>query len=355
MPASTGEKTEQPTEKRLREARKKGQAARSQDLTSALLLIALVAIVWLIGEYIGGVLKGTVKDQIEFAATFKGQFTNETARNVIGQGLSGMVRVLTPIFAVVVVFAVLGNYLQTGTIFSFESIAPKFEKLNPAEGFRQTFLKWRPYVELGKTIFKMLIIALVVGLVLWTAREDIVRLLAKSPDVIAAYTFVLVLGIGLKIGLVLLVLGGADYFLQRFLLRQELKMTRHEVKEEYRETEGNPLIKAQRRVLHREILSQSLAMAVREADVVIEDPTRVAVALKYERGKSNAPVVTAKGADWMATKIREIAAESGVPVKRDDSLARTLYKVEIEQEIPEKHFEAVAVVLQWVYSLRDEG
>jgi flagellar biosynthetic protein FlhB len=355
MPASTGEKTEQPTEKRLREARKKGQAARSQDLTSALLLIALVAIVWLIGEYIGGVLTGTVKDQIEFAATFKGQFTNETARNVIGQGLSGMVRVLTPIFAVVVVFAVLGNYLQTGTIFSFESIAPKFEKLNPAEGFRQTFLKWRPYVELGKTIFKMLIIALVVGLVLWTAREDIVRLIAKSPDVIAAYTFGLVLGIGLKIGLVLLVLGGADYFLQRFLLRQELKMTRHEVKEEYRETEGNPLIKAQRRVLHREILSQSLAMAVREADVVIEDPTRVAVALKYERGKSNAPVVTAKGADWMATKIREIADESGVPVKRDDSLARTLYKVEIEQEIPEKHFEAVAVVLQWVYSLRDEG
>jgi flagellar biosynthetic protein FlhB len=354
MSSSTGEKTEQPTDKRLQDARKKGQVAKSQDLTGALLLIAAVAVVWLIGGYIGGILQATVRDQIEFAATFKGEFTSQTAYSVMWRGLSGMFWVLTPIFLVVMVFAFLGNYLQIGTIFSFESVTPKFTKLNPVEGFKQKFLKSRAYIELAKTIFKMVITAAVAGYVLWAAREDIVRLIAKPPDLVAAYTFSLILEIGLKIGLAFLVLGAADYFLQRFLHRQEMKMTKHEVREEYKETEGNPLIKAQRRALHREILSQSLAAAVRDADVVLANPTHVAVALKYERGKANAPIITAKGADLMAAQIRRIAAESGVPVKRDIPLARALFELEVEQEIPEELYEAVAVVLQWVYSLAEE-
>jgi len=354
MSSSTGEKTEQPTDKRLQDARKRGQVAKSQDLTSAVLLISTVALVWLFGSYIGGILQSSVREQIEFAATFKGPFTNETAYSVLWKGLREMFWVLTPIFVVVVAFAFLGNYLQIGTIFSFESISPKFEKLNPVEGFKQKFLKARPYIELGKTIFKMLITATVAGYVLWAAREDVVRLIAKPPDVVAAYTFGLVLEIGLKIGLAFLILGGADFFLQKFLHRNDMKMTKHEVKEEYKETEGNPLIKAQRRALHREILSQSLAAAVRDADVVMANPTHVAVALKYERGKANAPIVTAKGADLMAAQIRRIAAESGVPVKRDIPLARALYELDVEQEIPEELYEAVAVVLQWVYGLAEE-
>lgn len=354
MSSSTGEKTEQPTDKRLQDAKKKGQVAKSQDLTSALLLIAAVAVVWMIGGYIGGVLQGTVKEQIEFAAKFKGDFTSEVAYGVLWQGLVSMFWVLTPIFIVVMVFAYLGNYLQIGTIFSFEAISPKFEKLNPVEGFKQKFLKSRSYIELAKTIFKMLITMAVAGFVLWNAREDIVRLIAKPPDVVAGYTFGLVLEICLKIGIAFLILGAADFFLQRFLHRQDMKMTKHEVKEEYKETEGNPLIKAQRRALHREILSQSLAAAVRDADVVMANPTHVAVALKYDRGNANAPIITAKGADLMAAQIRQIAAESGVPVKRDIPLARALYELEVEQEIPEELYEAVAVVLQWVYSMAEE-
>lgn len=354
MSSSTGEKTEQPTEKRLQDAKKKGQVAKSQDLTSAVLLISTVAMVWLIGGYIGGILQASVKNQIEFAATFKGHFTNETAYAVIWQGMIGMFWVLAPIFVIVVVFGILANYLQIGTIFSFESIAPKFEKLNPVEGFKQKFLKARPYIELSKTIFKMLITAAVAGYVLWGAREDVVRLIAKPPDVVAAYTFGLVLEIGLKIGLAFLILGGADFFLQKMLHRQDMKMTKHEVKEEYKETEGNPLIKAQRRALHREILSQSLAAAVRDADVVMANPTHVAVAIKYDRGKANAPIVTAKGADLMAAQIRQVAAESGVPVKRDIPLARALYELDVEDEIPEELYEAVAVVLQWVYAMAEE-
>jgi flagellar biosynthesis protein FlhB len=354
MSESSGEKTEQPSEKKLQDARKKGQVAKSQDLTSSLLLIATVAVVWLIGGYIGGILQGTVKDQIEFAATFKGDFTGATAYEVLWRGMTGLVWALTPIFAVVMVFAFLGNYLQIGTIFSFESISPKFTKLNPVEGFKQKFLKSRPYIELAKTIFKMIITATVAGYVLWAARENVIRLITKPPDVVAFYTFSLVLEIGLKIGLAFLILGAADFFLQRLLHRQEMKMTKHEVKEEYKETEGNPLIKSQRRALHREILSQSMAAAVRDADVVLANPTHISVALKYERGKANAPIITAKGADLMAAQIRQIAAESGVPVKRDVPLARALYEFEVEQEIPEEFYESVAVVLQWVYSMAEE-
>lgn len=355
MSSSSGEKTEQPTDKRLQDAKKKGQVAKSQDLTSAILLIAAVAVVWLIGGYIGGILQGTVKEQLEFAATFKGQFTDETAYTVLWKGMTGMVWALTPLFAVVVVFAFLANYLQVGSIFSFESISPNFGKLNPAEGFKQKFLKARPYVELGKTIFKMSITAVIAFYVLWNAREDVIRLISKPPDVVAFYTFGLIIEIGLKIGLVFLVLGGADFFLQKFLHRQDLKMTKHEVKQEYKETEGNPLIKSQRRMLHREILSQSMAAAVRNADVVMANPTHVAVAVKYERGKANAPIVTAKGADIMAANIREIAMQSGIPIKRDIPLARALYELEVDQEIPEELYEAVAVVLQWVYEIAEEG
>ncbi len=354
MSQSSGEKTEQPTEKRLRDAKKKGQVAKSQDLSSAIMLIAAVGVVWLIGGYIGGVLQITVKDQIEFAASFKGEFTNQVANDVLWRGLKTMIFILSPMFIVVFVFAFLSNYLQVGSIFSFESVSPKFSKLNPAEGFKNKFLKSRPYVELLKTVIKMLIVAFVAGYVLWGSRDDVVRLLSKSPGDVSFFTFSLILEICLKIGLVFLVIGGGDFFLQRFLHKKELKMTKHEVKEEYKETEGNPLIKAQRRSLHREILSQSMAAAVRDADVILANPTHVAVAIKYERGKADAPIITAKGADLMAAQIRQVAAESGVPVKRDIPLARALYEFDVEDEVPEALYEAVAVVLQWVYSMAEE-
>ncbi|HLM03259.1 MAG TPA: type III secretion system export apparatus subunit SctU [Pyrinomonadaceae bacterium] len=354
MSSSSGEKTEKPTEKRLRDARKKGQVAKSQDLSSALLMLAAVAVVWLLGGFIGGVLQASVKDQIEFAAGFKGDLTNQVLYDFLWQGMTAFFWVLMPLFLVVVVFAVLSNYLQVGSVFSFEAISPKFEKLNPAENFKQKFLKARPYIELGKTVLKMTITAVVAGYVLWGAREDIVRLIDKPADVAAHYTFSLVLEIGLKIGLAFLILGGADFFLQKLLHRRDLMMTKHEIKEEYKETDGNPQIKAQRRYLHREILSQSMALAVREADVVVTNPTHLAVALKYDRGESEAPVITAKGADLMAAQIRQLASEAGVPMRRDVPLARALYEFDADDEIPEELYEAVAVVLQWVYTLAEE-
>ncbi len=354
MSESSGEKTEQPTQKRLKDAKKKGQVAKSQDLSSALLLLTAVGVLWLGGNFLGGVALESIKEQFITASNFSGPVTQEIVFSAFWKGILSFFMILSPLFVVVWVIAFTVNYLQVGSIFATEPIKPKFSKLNPAEGFKNKFLKMRPYVELLKTMFKMAITAVVVGTVLWEAKADIVLLNSQPLDVSIAYTFNLIVEIGFKIGIAFLILGGADYFLQRYLHRRDMKMTKHEVKQEFKETEGNPLIKSQRRAIHREILSEGLAAAVKQADVVVANPTHVAVALKYEKGEDSAPIITAKGADLMAAKIREIAKESKVPITRDIPLARTLYELEVDDEIPEELFEAVAVVLRWIYKMAEE-
>lgn len=349
-----GEKTEQPTEKRLRDARRKGQVARSHDLSSAVLLLATVAVLWVASGHMGGWLSGAMTDQLQFAASFKGELDERAALGALASGTKAFALALAPLFGILVVVGVLVNYFQVGSVFSFEPVKPNANKLNPAEAFKQKFLKSRPYIELGKTVVKLLIACAVVGLVLWGSRVDIVRLVRQPTDVAASFTVSLVFEIGVKIGLVFLVLGAGDYFLQRFLHRKELMMTKHEVKEEYKETEGNPIHKSLRKQMHREILMQSVMEAVRRASVVVVNPTHVAVALRYERSEMNAPVIVAKGADLMAAKIREVAGEAGVPLARDVPLARALYELEIDDEVPEALYESVAVVLRWVYEMAEE-
>lgn len=353
MSSNSGEKTEQPTEKRLQDARKKGQVARSQDLTSALLLIAAVIVVWSVGSYIGNFFQNSMREQIEFAVNFKGQFTKETAFDVFQKGLLSMVWTLTPIFIVIVVFAILGNFLQIGSIFSFTSFSPKFDRLNPFERFKQNFLNARPYIELGKSILRISIIALIFGYILWSSREDLVRLIFKPSELVISFTFALILEIFLKVGIVFLILGGLDYFLQRYLNRQSLKMTKQELKEENKETEGNPLIKSQRKNLHREILSINLSNAIKHAVVIIANPTHISVAIQYEKGKNDAPIITAKGADLMAAHIRQLANEVGIPIKHDAPLARALFELEVGSNVPEEFYESLASVLQWVYSRKE--
>ncbi len=355
MSESPGEKTEQPTSKKLRDAKKKGQVAKSQDLSSAVLLLVAVGLLWLAGNFLGGFALESVKEQFVAASSFKGVMTQEVVFAAFGKGLITFVMILAPLFVIIWIFAFSVNYLQVGSIFATESISPKFSKLNPVEGFKNKFLKLRPYVEMLKTLAKMIITAVVVGTVLWAARGDIILLSMKPLDVSIAYTFNLIIEIGFKIGIVFLILGGADFFLQRFLHRRDMKMTKHEVKQEYKETEGDPLIKSQRRAIHREILSQGMAAAVKQADVVVANPTHLAVALKYDKSESEAPIMTAKGADLMAAQIREIAKENKVPITRDIALARTLYELEINDEIPEELFEVVAIVLRWVYKMADEN
>lgn len=352
--SQAGEKTEQPTAKRLRDARRKGQVARSHDLSSAVLLVVSVAVLYLASGYVAGWAGGAVREQLEYAAAYRGPLDQATALGALFTGGKLMALALAPLFGALLVVALLANYFQVGSVFSFEPVKPNMNKLNPAESFKQKFLKARPYVELGKTALKLVVASVVVGAALWSARRDIVELTRQPTELAASYTFWLVFQIGLRVGIAFLALGAADYFLQRYFHRRELMMTKHEVKEEYKETEGNPIHKSLRRARHREIMMQAMMDAVRRANVVVANPTHVAVALQYERETMGAPTVVAKGAELMAAQIRRIAEESQVPIMRDVPLARALYELEVDQEVPEELYESVAVVLRWVYQLAEE-
>ena len=352
--SEAGQKTEQPTAKRLRDARRKGQVARSHDLSSAVLLVVSVAVLYLAGGHVVGWISGAMRQQLEYAASFSGPLDQTAALGALLAGVKAMALVLAPLLGALLVAGILANYFQVGPVFTFETVKPSANKLNPAEGFKQKFLKARPYVELGKTTVKLVIASVVVGSALWGARRDIVELTRQPSQVAASYAVSLLFEIGFKIGVAFLAIGAADYFLQRYFHRRELMMTKHEVKEEYKETEGNPLHKSLRRQRHREILMQAMMAAVRRADVVVVNPTHLAVALNYDRQTMGAPTVVAKGAELMAAQIRKIAEESEVPIMRDVPLARALYELEVDEEVPEELYESVAVVLRWVYQLAEE-
>lgn len=349
-----GEKTEQPTEKRLRDARKKGQVAKSQDLTSSLLLGTAALILALVGTQIGLQLTNAMRDGLTRATTSKADFDQAAAVGLFWSGIQTMALVLAPLLVALFVISLLVSYLQVGPIFSFEPVKPDLKKLNPAEGFKQKFLKARPYIELVKMILKMTIAAVVIIWVIWGNLADIIRLTSQNVDRAATFAAAVVFQIAWKVALAFVILGIADRFLQKFLHLKEMKMSKQEVREEYKETEGNPLFKSARRRLYLEMLQQSMMAAVKKADVVVVNPTHVAVALKYNRLDMEAPIVVAKGAELMAAQIRKIAMESDVPTFRDVPLARALYDIDIDSSIPEELYEAVAEVLRWVYQLAEE-
>lgn len=352
--SSSGEKTEQPTQKRLRDARKRGQLSKSQDLTSAALLIAAIVGLWFALTYMGGRLAQTMTDGITRAAAFDGKLDRAVAYQSFTEAVSTIAWTLLPLFAVLVVISFAVSYLQVGSLFAFEALKPSFGKINPTENFKQKFLKSRPYIELTKTVSKLVIAAVVALTVLWSARADIVELTHAPVDVVGQFTAKLIFDIGIRVGLAFLIIGAGDWFLQRFLHLKDMKMTKEEVKREYKEQEGDPLIKYMRKQIHQEILSSSMMAAVKGADVVVVNPTHVAVALNYNRAKDAAPHIVAKGAELMARQIRELATEAGVPIMRDIPLARALYELEIDEEVPEGLYEAVATVLRWVYQLAEE-
>ncbi len=351
----SGEKTEQPTEKRLRDARQKGQISKSQDLTSALMLITAVCILWLSGGVMAAVLMGAMKSGLETAGSFQGEFTQDYALKLLFQGVWNMSLALAPWFIFLFVGAILFNYIQVGALFAVEGLKPELNKLNPAEGFKQKFLKPRAYLELAKTLLKSIITFTVVAVILYSEIPNIALLITQPAENVVAYCFSLILRIGFYVGIMFIGLALGDFFLQRFLFKNQMKMSKQEVKQEHKESEGDPLIKWMRRNLHREILSQSSIAAVRQADVVVVNPTHIAVALKYDREEMGAPVVIAKGAELIARQIREIAKKSDVPMMRDVPLARALYELEVDEEVPAELYETVAEVLRWVYSLSAEN
>jgi len=345
------DKTEQPSPKKLREARKKGQVAKSNDLTQAVLFITAGAVLSFSGGAFVSELKAFMLQAFDPVLLSHRMSQNELIQR-IGSGFAKYLLLSTPLLGALVIMAAAANFLQIGgLIFSPEALSPKFEKLNPVQGFQNLFFKSKTYIELIKNLVKF---SVVIWLAYSTISADLRNILLSARinlQQTAALTANLMSLLLFKTGGAFLVIGGADFLVQKFLFLKELKMSKEEVKREYKEDEGDPHIKHARKHLHMEMLHESTKRNVPKATAVVVNPTHLAIALKYDQGTMAAPQVTAKGQMLMAQEIIKLARRHHVPVVRNIPLAHSLYELQVGDHIPETLYEAVAEVLNFVYEL----
>ncbi len=344
------ERTEQATPKRREEARKKGQVAKSRELASvAVLLSSLFTLYWGSSFFMTHLCR-TLNYYLAHLGTLN--IGIDSLQAVALLGMKQFFILMAPLFAVITFVALLSNYLQVGTLFTWEPVIPKFSKINPLEGLKRLF-SLQSLVEFIKSLFKLVVVTWIA----WTTVLDQLHLLPplldQTPYQIISYIGAVSFKIFWKSCLAMILLSVLDYMYQRWEFEKNLKMTKQEVKEEFKQAEGDPQVKSRIRSIQRELARKRMMQEVPEADVVITNPTHLAVALKYEAGKMQAPFVVAKGAGVLAEKIREIAREHGIPVIENKPVAQSLYKlVEIGQTIPENLFQAVAEIFAYVYRLK---
>ncbi len=344
------ERTEEATPKRREEARKKGQVAKSRELASvAVLLSGILTLFWGCGFFYHQ-LSTILRYYFQHAASIHVNPTN--MQGIALLALRQMAVVMAPLFGIMTLVAILANFLQIGPLLALEQIKPKFSHISPLSGIKRLFSP-QALMELFKSLFKL-------GVVTWIAYATVrgemyslLPLLDQAPAQILSYIGKVSFEIFFRSALAMIILAIIDFLFQRWQHEKELKMTKQEVKEEYKQTEGDPQVKARIRSLQREAAKKRMMAEVPEADVVITNPTHLAVALKYDGLTMEAPQVVAKGAGLVAEKIKEIAREHGVPVIENKPLAQSLYKsVEVGQTIPETLYKAVAEVLAFVYRLK---
>lgn len=343
------ERTEKPTPKRLREAREKGQVARSRELNSTLVLMISAVSLWGLGHFLVGDLAAIMREGL---ALERGMVMDPAALvqqfgSLVGRGLW----VLAPLFVLLVLAALVGPASMGGMVFSTKAIRFKAEKINPVKGLARIFSA-KGLMELVKTLAKFLLVAAASVALLWSLRDELLFLSNESLGAALGHAGGLFVKAFLLLSSVLILVALIDVPFQIHQHNKQLKMSLKEVKDESKETEGRPEVKGKIRALQREMSQRRMMERVPEADVVITNPTHYAVALAYDRDASGAPRVLAKGADLVALRIREIAGEHGIAVVSAPPLARALYATtELGQEIPAELYVAVAHVLAYVYQL----
>ncbi|GAB4364610.1 MAG: flagellar biosynthesis protein FlhB [Calditrichia bacterium] len=347
------EKTEQPTPRRLEEARKKGNVAKSMEVNSALSLLFGLLFLYLLSGLLFRQLSQT------FRAIFNGgymvELTPSSVHHFFLEGLQHFGMVLGIFMGLILLVGLSSSISQVGFLFTLEPIIPKLSKISPVKGFKKIIFSKRSLEELLKNMVKLVIIIWVAYSAIMGYKEEFIPLMDKDAGQV--FSFMLTAGarVCFKIALIFLVIAGADYAFQRWEHHNQLKMTKQEVKDEMKQTEGDPKVKSRIRSMQIQMARSRMMQAVPEADVVITNPTHYAVALGYQPEKDQAPRVVAKGQNYIALRIKEIAQENDVPILEDPPLAKALFKaVEIDQEIPAKFFQAVAEVLAYVYKLKNK-
>ncbi len=350
MAEDLGEKTEDPTSKRLADAREKGQIARSADLSAAVLLSFAAIILFLLGPGLFDGLGAYMRAALEPGSLGRG-LTPAPLRESVNLALAVGGRLLLPILLIMAVAAWIEQVAQVGWNFTLEPISPKIDRLSPLKGIKNIFSR-KSLVKAIVNIGKLVLIAAVAMLVIQSHKPRIVALPALTPGGAALVAVRLLIELALWILAVLLFIGFIDRAYQVWQHKHDLRMTKHEVKDERKSTEGDAETKARRQRIAREIMRQRLRGDVPKADVIVTNPTHYAVAIKYDPEKMSAPKVLAKGADHMAMQIRLIASGAGVPIVERPALARALYRsADVGREIPVEWYEAVAEVLAFVYRL----
>ncbi len=343
-----GDKTEEPTPKKRQDARKKGQVARSQELNTAFVLLIGFLVLRVLWEYIYGNIA-------EYSIYIYSHLAQSTTTEGITELFIGIMIVLAktvlPVMLAIMIIGLGINLFQVGIMFSAERIEFKLENLNPINGFGRIFSK-RSLVELAKSIFKIIVIGYFLYLYLKDQIPlvpqfiffDLPQSLATAADIIFTMAFQVV-------GVIML-MAAADYAYQRWQMTQDLMMSKQEVKDEYKQTEGDPQIKGKIKQKQRQMAMQRMMSEVPKADVIVTNPTHLAVALKYSKGMV-APLVVAKGQDLVAERIKQIARENHVMIVENKPVARALYQaVEVGGVVPAELYQAVAEILAYVYRIK---
>lgn len=346
------EKTEQATPKRRQDAREKGQVAKSRELAS----VAVLGSCLLFLHFGATSMASRLMDIMRVSFRNAGQMTVtiDTVQPLLLDLIYKTSILLGPFLLLVLMAGLAANLFQVGFLFSVEAITPKFSKIDPIQGFQRLF-SLRSFVELLKVLLKMVIVGVVAYLTIKGEFKMIPPLIELSVIDIIGFIGKVSFKILYTTCWVLVVLAVLDYIYQRWEHERSLKMSKQEIKEENKQTEGDPLIKGRIKRLQREIARKRMMAAIPKADVVITNPTHLAVAIRYQPEKMNAPCVVAKGAGFIAEKIKEIARNNGVPIVENKPVAQVLYKmVAVEQAIPINLYKAIAEILAYVYSLKQK-
>lgn len=349
----TEEKTEEATPKKKRDARKKGQVPVSKDLSASFVLLFIFLMI--------NVFAGYFSDN--FYALIL--FVDENIKNVdtlyelgnlipfFGRVMLYGIRIGLPILITALATGLIFSYIQVGALFTLDPIKPKLSKINPIEGFKKMF-SLKSLVELGKSLAKSAILIIYSVIYLNGRLEVIVKSIEYDVITLIAVMWDVIFNLVLRISLMLIVLAILDYFYKRWQHNKDIRMTKKEVKDEYKESEGDPLLKSKIRQKQREMSASRMMQEVPDADVVITNPTHYANAIRYDESVNSVPEVIAKGRDLVANNIKKIAREHDIPIVENKPLAREIYRVvEIGDEIPEDLYHAVAEVLAYVYELKN--
>ncbi len=348
--SSSGEKTERATPRRRQEARREGNVPKSVELSAAIGLLGAMVVLRIVGGKVWGAWMEMFRHDIANAAAV--HMTVEAVIEMLSSQVGYVIGGLLPVVLVAFGLSILAGFVQVGPLFVPKLLLPKLNRISPISGVQKLFTA-RTLVESLKSILKLAIVVGVAYYFIHKVIESIAVLPNTSVSVLVPAVGGIVFQLGLAVSLLMLGLAGLDFFFQRYEYEKNLRMTKQEVKDEYRQMEGDSRVKASIRRRGRALALRRMMQEVPKADVVITNPTHYAVALRYEVEKMSAPRVIAKGQDHLALRIREIAAASEVPIVENRPLARTLYtSVELGDAIPPELYQAVAEILAYVYALK---